>query len=148
MSLGGSLVSSNVYVNGIIAHQDLVDVQALAAGVCKDQGYSGPEQVTDRLVTGQKMGTIESRIWNPDKNLTLEICSDCPLGNSFISIYLLCFKQCWHPSNFATCRPDLTLSLQIIKAKLRECFRDHLPRLRHNLPAQRPNRIHFPITPP
>ena len=35
MSLGGSLVSSNVYVNGIIAHQDLVDVQALAAGVVK-----------------------------------------------------------------------------------------------------------------
>ena len=65
-------------------------------------------------------------------------------------IYLLCFNQCWHPSNFATCRPDLTLSLQIIKAKPRECFRDHLPRLRlrHNLPAQRPNRIHFPITPP
>ena len=89
MSLGGSLVSSNVYVNGIIAHQDLVDalVRALAAGVCKDQGYSGPEQVTGRLVTGQKMGTIESRIWNPDKNLTLEICSDCPLGNSFI-LYL------------------------------------------------------------
>ena len=62
-------MSSNVYVNGIIAHQDLVDVQALAAGVCKDQGYSGPEQVTDRLVTGQKMGTIESRIWNPDSSL-------------------------------------------------------------------------------
>ena len=62
MSLGGSLVSSNVYVNGIIAHQDLVDalVRALAAGVCKDQGYSGPEQVTGRLVTGQKMGTQES----------------------------------------------------------------------------------------